>query len=52
MPLESFAILSIIKSNGPLAFDPERIGLSTCHAIAWLIKENKVTNKNNILTLI
>lgn len=51
MPLESFPILSIIKSNGSFSFDPERLGLSTCHAIAWLIKEKKVINNNNTLTL-
>jgi hypothetical protein len=51
MSAESAAILSIIRRNGALSFDADKIALSTCYAIRDLLKLNLVTNTNNTLTL-
>jgi exosome complex RNA-binding protein Csl4 len=51
MSAESSAILQIVKDNGSLAFDAERLALSTCYAIRDLIRANILSNNNNTLTL-
>jgi hypothetical protein len=51
MSCESAAIIQIIRANGSLLFDPEKLALSTCYAIRDLLKSGAVTNQNNTLTL-
>ncbi len=51
MSAESSTILQIVKDNGSLSFDPERLALSTCYAIRDLIRANILSNNNNTLTL-
>ena len=51
MSAESSAILQIVKDNGSLSFDPERLALSTCYAIRDLIRANILSNNNNTLSL-